>query len=216
MLVSGDDIIFGDAANTSELAAFHGLSSNGWDVFVDLVGGGSSEAPNWAEIDTIGYVQKFDDNKLSVEGSRPGGDDTVDGGEGNDRIFGQGGNATIDGGIGDDYIDGGSGIDILTGGAGEDTFVLGFLSNDVITDFVFGEDQIDLTALVNVSAGEDIESDGYVEIVQTGVSEAAVFVDADGDGDSFVQVATLQNYTFSNETVSVIYNEAGSQTSDVV
>jgi Ca2+-binding RTX toxin-like protein len=46
---------------------------------------------------------------------------TIDGGDGNDKIFGVDGNETIVGGAGDDFIDGNRGNDSISGGAGDDT-----------------------------------------------------------------------------------------------
>lgn len=48
------------------------------------------------------------------------GRDTIDGGDGKDRLFGYGGADVIRGGLGDDFIEGGYGHDHLIGGAGND------------------------------------------------------------------------------------------------
>lgn len=80
--------------------------------------------------------------------------DTIDAGAGDDVIIGGDGADSIDAGAGDDNITGGSGADELTGGAGADTFVYGAvgessgLNIDTITDFVSGEDIIDLSAIM--------------------------------------------------------------------
>lgn len=55
-----------------------------------------------------------------------GGDDTIDGGEGNDVILGQGGNDSLTGGMGNDSVVGGVGADFLSGGDGNDTLLGGF------------------------------------------------------------------------------------------
>src|SRR5436190_1736082 len=71
---------------------------------------------------------------------------------------------SIDGGAGIDTINGGSGRDLMTGGSGHDTFVFNHASDtpmggatyydfDRITDFVRGEDKIDLHNLVNETTG---------------------------------------------------------------
>ncbi len=80
------------------------------------------------------------------------GDDTLQGGIGEDRLFGE---------QGADRLIGGSGLDTLIGGTGNDVFVfeyfdfgsgfsgLGNTTNelDLVTDFVRGQDKIDLTGI---------------------------------------------------------------------
>jgi pimeloyl-ACP methyl ester carboxylesterase len=56
---------------------------------------------------------------------------TINGGEGNDRIFGGGGKDAIEGGEGDDEIIGVDGHDVLTGGTGNDV-IYGGAGRDVI------------------------------------------------------------------------------------
>jgi len=79
----------------------------------------------------------------------------LSGGGGNDILLGGAGNDTLLGGDGADRLSGGDGLDYLTGGAGNDTFAAeigggkiagkdGMISVDVITDFVAGQDKIDL------------------------------------------------------------------------
>jgi Ca2+-binding RTX toxin-like protein len=97
------------------------------------------------------------------------GNDTMNGNGGDDRLFGNDGVDSLDGGVGNDYLDGGAasdtllgkdgndtllgaaGKDTLTGGLGNDVFVFNFAdttkistSYDKITDFVSGQDSIDL------------------------------------------------------------------------
>lgn len=79
------------------------------------------------------------------------GDDTVTGGNGNDTITGGDGADTLLGRDGNDIITGGLGRDVMTGGLGVDVFdfndgpesVIGAL-RDVITDFVHGQDIVNL------------------------------------------------------------------------
>lgn len=74
-------------------------------------------------------------------------DDTLTGGSGVDHMVGNAGNDTLYGGAGQDIILGGAGQDILYGGAGGDLFVLDAdLGHDQISDFVLGEDRIDVSA----------------------------------------------------------------------
>jgi Ca2+-binding RTX toxin-like protein len=53
------------------------------------------------------------------------GDDTVNGGGGNDMIFGQGGNDSLNGNSGRDVLIGGDGVDKLNGGSGGDVLIAG-------------------------------------------------------------------------------------------
>ncbi len=89
-----------------------------------------------------------------------GGDDIIYGGAGNDylsggagwdRIYGGAGDDVLSGGAGGDKIKGGSGNDILTGGAGKDQFMFavfgedgssGDAGHDTITDFRPGVDSL--------------------------------------------------------------------------
>jgi choice-of-anchor C domain-containing protein len=78
-----------------------------------------------------GYVDNIQMFKLVTPESLQTGNDTIDAGAGNDRIFGQGGNDKINAGSGDDIIDGGTGNDSINAGEGNDALV-GGAGNDVI------------------------------------------------------------------------------------
>jgi Ca2+-binding RTX toxin-like protein len=73
----------------------------------------------------------------------------------NDRLTGTTGANSLNGGSGNDTLTGGAGKDQLTGGSGNDTFDFNALAEmgtssatwDLITDFVRGQDKIDLTTL---------------------------------------------------------------------
>lgn len=96
-----------------------------------------------------------------------GGNDTLPGGNGNDRLFdevakvaslsdvrggadtllGDNGNDTLPGQTGNDQLLGGAGVDTPDGGAGRDTFVLGPLSGrDIVRDYADGEDKLDVAS----------------------------------------------------------------------
>ena len=128
--------------------------------------------------------------------SNEGGDtsDTIYGGSGNDIIFGQG-NA--------DIIIGGYGSDTLTGGGGADTFL--YLSvldtNDFITDFLLGTDQIDLSALDANSAlggdqafgwGGNTATANSLWFEQSG-TDTVLYGDTDGNAATAEFMITLQN-----------------------
>jgi len=74
--------------------------------------------------------------------------DQLFGGLGNDTLRGFFGNDVLFGEQGDDRFEGGRGNDTFYGGAGNDVFNLEQLQdNDVVTDFVRGQDKIDLRNL---------------------------------------------------------------------
>jgi len=117
----GDDVLSG-GAGADYIIGGAGL---------DLLFGGQGED----------YLDGGDDDDVIFAGM---GSDRIYGGTGNDKLFGEQGN---------DYLFGGAGVDTLTGGAGRDAFVVGNGTGgmtvemaDVITDFVSGEDVIDLIA----------------------------------------------------------------------
>ena len=62
----------------------------------------------------------------------------------------------INGGAGDDQIDGGTGDDVISGGTGADSFVFAAGSgNDIVTDFVTGEDSLKIAADADLSIEQD-------------------------------------------------------------
>jgi VCBS repeat-containing protein len=104
------------------------------------------------------------------------------GGDGPDVLTAGDADDVIDGGAGDDAIDGQGGNDILSGGEGADIFKFdaGF-GNDVILDFVSGEDSIHigptLSALVEDYDFEDFAIDG--EIVRIDGADVVIVVGND-------------------------------------
>src|SRR5262249_25249007 len=75
------------------------------------------------------------------------GNDIIDGGNGDDKLDGGSGNNQLLGGNGDDVVTVGDGGKTLTGGNGDDRFVFGpVFGNDVITDFSHG-DKIDFSTI---------------------------------------------------------------------
>jgi Ca2+-binding RTX toxin-like protein len=72
------------------------------------------------------------DSASDLAGSSGG--DTIEAGDGLDRVFGQHGNDTIFGNGGDDYIEGGGGADIIEGNGGEDDITGGSSALDGVID----------------------------------------------------------------------------------
>jgi Ca2+-binding RTX toxin-like protein len=76
--------------------------------------------------------------------------DVIYGYGGHDTLYGYNGNDRLYGGAGDDDLIGGNGINTLWGGSGRDWFVMtarsSLSSDDLIADFEFGYDKIDVAA----------------------------------------------------------------------
>lgn len=94
------------------------------------------------------------------------GDDTIEGGDGDDQILGQGGDDSLRGDDGDDTLDGGEGADTLVGGDGEDSLVGGGGADSLVggddNDLLFGnggDDTIrggDGDDSISASEGDDV------------------------------------------------------------
>jgi Ca2+-binding RTX toxin-like protein len=91
------------------------------------------------------------------------GNDIISGGNGGDTLYGGSGTENIAGGSGADHIYGGYGADTIDpGGAGGDgdTDTIHYLSlldtNDTISNFVSGQDKIDLSA-IDASSGSPFD-----------------------------------------------------------
>jgi Ca2+-binding RTX toxin-like protein len=111
-----------------------------------------------------------------------GGNDLLAGGAGNDGLTGGRGEDRLDGGDGNDVIDGSAGDDSLRGGAGNDTFVFGGGSKDVITDFMAGEDKIDLSAF---GLGDMTQLAAAAKEVSTGANTMSIDFGAGGRLDIY-------------------------------
>lgn len=130
--------------------------------------------------------------------------DEVITGTGNaDQILGAKGIDTIDGKAGNDYIWGGLGADILTGGSGVDRFAYQGVAEagDVIKDFQAGAsgDVIDLSVISRSLNWDDLS--GHVRYVQSGTN-TLLQIDANGGGDSYTTIATLEGVTASALTAA--------------
>ncbi len=76
------------------------------------------------------------------------GDDRLFGGLGNDTVNGLSGNDILYGEQGNDILNAGGNNDLIVGGAGNDSIIFEYAQNDdVITDFVRGQDKVNLRNL---------------------------------------------------------------------
>ncbi|MDE5179841.1 Ig-like domain-containing protein, partial [Vibrio fluvialis] len=198
----GNDILFGDSINTDGLPwadvgvnadSKIGAGYNGLVEFLELRDGVTP-----SQVDIYEFIK--DNHELfNVAGDSRGGDDILNGGDGNDILYGQGGDDTLNGGAGNDILIGGYGNDILTGGDGDDLFVFGgegaakaedqFKTHmDVITDFHSG-DKIDLSQMLDetpYSSMEDLLS--HIEVKVDGTE-----LELKIEGNNYTQSIVLNN-----------------------
>ncbi|WP_411287328.1 family 16 glycosylhydrolase [Phenylobacterium sp.] len=110
------------------------------------------------------------------------------GNEFNNILISNDAGATLSGGAGNDILIAGRGGDVLTGGAGKDIFDFDRIPTRGarITDFVRGEDMIDLRGLFTAAGykGADPVADRYLELRSDGAGGTAIYFDADGAGSS--------------------------------
>jgi Ca2+-binding RTX toxin-like protein len=140
----------------------------------------------------------------AIDGFGNGLNNTLTGNNADNSLSGGAGNDSLNGGDGSDTLNGGIGNDTLTGGAGNDVFQLSNLSKDTITDFVEGEDSIQLTQTVFSKLTVGTLNAANFKILGSGATDAndyvlydsntgALFYDADGSGGvkAAVQIALL-------------------------
>lgn len=117
---AGDDTLWGGAGDdylTGGIGDNHMFGGDGIDtIFGASFGEGGPVTAGNNTIDGGGGNDKIDCGFS-------GGDDVVDGGSGDDNIRGRGGNDHLLGGDGNDFIAGDQGDDTVEGGAGDDTLV---------------------------------------------------------------------------------------------
>lgn len=145
-------------------------------------------------------------NTDSLSVNAYGGNDTVSGGLGNDvlrggvgrdNLSGRNGTDHLFGGAGIDFLAGGGGKDVIAGGQGNDTFIFNSVSEspastterDVISDFVAGQDRMDLFQIEAKIGGFNshfeyigaakFSAAGQIRAVQAG-DNAVIFVNTSG------------------------------------
>jgi len=163
--------------------------------------------------------------------------ETIDGLDGNDRLFGKGGDDTLNGGNGNDYLDGGTGNDTLHGDAGNDTlqgragvdFMYGGAGDDVFyvdnsTEWVFenpgeGTDLIRTSVSYSMPAnvenlyvsgivGVDIFGNGLANLIIGGPGNDHI----DGGAGADTIKAGAGNDWLSSAAGSVLYGGPGDDT----
>ncbi|CAM5192788.1 hypothetical protein CDEN61S_02571 [Castellaniella denitrificans] len=126
----GNDILFGDALDTSGLPwgqDGHPAQPSDLDDMTGLDALKLFLTQDGVAPTNEALAQYITDHHalFDVATDTQGGDDTLSGGKGDDILFGQGGNDHLYGGQGEDVLYGGAGNDHLYGGAGSDTLIGG-------------------------------------------------------------------------------------------
>ena len=136
------------------------------------------------------------------------GDDFIDGQEGDDVIYGEEGNDTLKGsqendiiygGAGNDRLIGNEGNDILEGGDGNDIFVITKPSDsDTISDFVVGNDKIDLTNYNQFSSLKTLQYFG--EAIEQNAADVVIKIDSNTNvnlqNQNIADILQSQNFIF--------------------
>ncbi|WP_328797741.1 tandem-95 repeat protein [Marinomonas vulgaris] len=216
----GDDYLLGQ----SEDDILHGGEGN------DYLDGGSQNDILYGGAGNDLLLGSYDDDKLYggsdndyLDGGA--GQDELDGGDGDDVLYGQGGNDTLIGGAGNDYLDsgdgtdhidggegndylvGGGGVDTLTGGEGADIFALNYewSATDVLTDFNATEDVLDVSDLLDVPDGDDIQT--YLDQNLSITSESVTAVINNNENNRKTVATFGDDAEVTSGTVTVRYDD---------
>ncbi|WP_413171899.1 glycoside hydrolase family 9 protein [Anabaena azotica] len=161
--VQGQDKVDIKNLNISAWATLQTLISNDGQnnaLITTYYGGYASQLKlngiNSTQLQTTDFIFNTVTANDTINGDDYNGD-RLFGGLGNDTLKGLRGEDILFGEQGDDLLEGGAENDILYGGAGNDTFVFDFdryqryqNNNDIVIDFVRGQDKVDITKL-NIS-----------------------------------------------------------------
>lgn len=190
---NGDDTIWADSVDGAEGATGDDFVLGGFGDDV-IVGDGSEGGADFL------YGNNGNDTVLAG-----GGDDFVDGGDDDDRIYGgdgaEGSSDQLFGGNGNDFIDGGVGHDTVNGGAGRDFVVGGVASETQLAgDLISGNSGEDIllagTLLFDLEDLADAVDDIMAEWTSTrdyATRIENIFGTGAGpraNGDTFLQVGT--------------------------
>ncbi|HET8596219.1 MAG TPA: retention module-containing protein [Castellaniella sp.] len=203
----GNDILFGDVINTDNLT-WAGRPDNlpdgsGLDALKAFLK--SDLGHDATSHDIYDYIQGHAD-QFNVAGDVRGGNDTLDGGRGDDVLYGQGGNDTLIGGAGNDTLYGGAGNDTFVWKLGDQAEAGQPMAEDHVKDFgvnaasVNGKDVLDLSDLLQghtdgATPGDHGDLTQYLHITGDGNKTIIdVKVNADGSAaDHVTQQIVIDN-----------------------
>ncbi len=173
------------------------------DIVVETADGGADTV---SVTDGTGYTLRANVESLVLQGDSlvtgigNGIGNLIVGNGGANVLWGMDGNDTLQGGGGNDVLLGGAGRDVLTGGAGADQFRFADAAHsttgapDLVSDFVAGQDRIDLRQVdANAATGADdaftyvtgfTGNAGQVMVTSLGGNAYRVLGDADGNSSA--------------------------------
>lgn len=211
----GDDMLNDSGTDEGESGpTIAGLGGNdvlhGGEGDDQLYGGDGNDELYGSKGDDLLQGGEGEDVLLGGEGddllSGVTGNDQLYGGSGADQMSGGAGADLLDGGPGDDLLYGGGdddvllggqGADLLVGGGGSDVFIFernAVSEPDTIRDFNMGQDQLDISQLLDgFEEGDDLSAYVQLSPVEAGSSDYQLFVNANGSGGGFELIATLEN-----------------------
>ena len=150
---SSNDTLSGNTVTGGSVA--EGTADEGGSALIEIAGPVSQITVVYENAGTGTHAIRITDIHFDTIVDTPNGNDTIDGGAGDDIIYGQDGDDTITGGLGRDEISGGDGNDTITvaqgdsamGGDGDDMFI--------VTDLNEAG-----SGTINIIGGEGGETDG--------------------------------------------------------
>jgi Ca2+-binding RTX toxin-like protein len=182
---AGNNVLTG-AAGSDTVSYVYGASA----VTVDL-SLAAAQATGGSGSDTLSSIENLVGTNSADQLTGDASANALSGGAGND---------TLSGGLGNDTLTGGAGVDLLTGGTGNDIFVYTLASDtgaavgtrDTITDFVVGQDKIDLSLIDanTATVGNDAfttmigSAEVFTAAGQLRVTAGVLYVNTDADADA--------------------------------
>jgi VCBS repeat-containing protein len=143
--------------------------------------------------------------------------DVIHGGSGDDQIFGQGGTNDLFGDDGNDVLTAGSGKDTMTGGNGSDTFVFANITDsdpaankaDRITDFVHGQDKIDLHLIDADPAAAGVQNFTYGGANANAVLHGVTWSESGGDTIVHVNAGGVDSHGAPTSDMTIVLTGTG-------
>lgn len=173
----GDNSINGDGET-------HAVSGSVAEFGNNILRIGFEDLPNLGDADFEDVMFDLDIDTVHIDSTEMG-NDTINGGAGNDILYGEGGN---------DLLIIGDGADHAYGGIGNDTFRFSVLDANVDTIYDFeegGGDVLDLSAILFFNSGIGDLIENFVQLTNSG-DNTLISVNQDGDiGGAFTAIALV-------------------------